>query len=448
MANPPLSDRIMNETLAAVKQYGGIRAASRALGISYSTLFCRHKTAKDKLGGYMAKQRKPNEYKEIKQEQPLDVVQRIKYEKKIEHLTQKLKDTESRLAATITHEELREQIFKLAQSPIKVPEWKEKPRTGSGYSGVPVAILSDLHYGEVVSLNQMGGTNQYNIDIAEKRLEDWTNSLIDLCFKHETWKGKYPGLVLCLGGDMISGDIHNELKETNSLPTLATTLRLAGVLKASILKLADAFGVVMVPCVTGNHGRMTHKPQAKDYNELNYETLLYLTLESSLKNDKRINFIFPNDTLVHFSIYGFNYALTHGNLLGVKGGDGIIGPIGPITRGVHKLVASESSKPNSNHVDYVIMGHWHTAMRTRNIFVNGSLKGYDEYARTFLRTSFERPAQIMWFTHPEHGAIKFQAVFSDADMAKYRKPKQKHEWFDSPSCQNGHWKHTQYGGPA
>jgi hypothetical protein len=246
---------------------------------------------------------------------------------------------------------------------------------------------------------------------------------------------------------MISGDIHKELAETNSLPTLATTIRLASVLQAVITKLADKFGTVVVPCVTGNHGRMTHKPQAKDYNELNFETLLYLQLEQAMKNDKRVKFIFPNDTLVHFSVYGYNYALTHGNLLGVKGGDGIIGPIGPITRGVHKLISSESTKPNPTGVDYVIMGHWHTAMRTRNIFVNGSLKGYDEYARTFLRTSFERPAQIMWFTHPEHGAVKFQAVFSDADMAKYRKRKISKEWFEAPSHQYGHWNHTKFEGP-
>lgn len=442
MRSNELTDAQCWEILEVYKRCGeNVYVACAELGLPRGTFRHRLTKAQLRFGDDMTRRPKPQEYEKIAPE-PLHVVQRLKYEKQIETLTARVKELEEHVTDSITFQELREKIYGLANTPTKPPKWKTTPRTGNGFSGIPIAVLSDLHYGEVVSLNQMGGTNQYNIEIAEQRIKDWCDSLIDLCFKHETWQGGYPGIVLCLGGDMISGDIHKELAETNALPTLASTLRLAGVLEAAIKQLADKFGAVMVPCVVGNHGRMTHKPQAKDYNELNYETLLYLQLEQAFKDDKRVQFIFPNDTLVHFSVYGFNYALTHGNLLGVKGGDGIIGPIGPITRGVHKLISSEASKPNPTRIDYVIMGHWHTAMRTRNIFVNGSLKGFDEYARTFLRTSFERPAQIMWFTHPEHGAVKFQAVYSDADMAPYREKRLKQEWFSSPQQQQGHWKHA------
>jgi hypothetical protein len=45
--------------------------------------------------------------------------------------------------------------------------------------------------------------------------------------------------------------------------------------------------------------------------------------------------IFPpivaND--VHYRVYGVRFLLNHGDMLGVKGGDGIIGAIGPIMRG-------------------------------------------------------------------------------------------------------------------
>lgn len=446
MVTHPVPDELLLQVLEAYHANNCIKErAARTLGLAFSTFRGRLETAKQKFGDDMAHRLKPEEYKKlepVEPPQPLHIVQQLKYEKQIEKLTAKVKELETHVTDAITFEELREKIYGLASTPVKPLKWKEAPRGGTGYSGVPVAMLSDLHYNEVVSLNQMGGTNQYNIDIAERRIEDWTNNLIDLCFKHETWKGGYPCLVLCLGGDMISGDIHKELAETNNLPTLASTLRLASVLQTAITKLADKFGNVIIPCVTGNHGRMTHKPQAKDYNELNFETLLYLQLEQSMKDDKRVQFIFPNDTIVHFSVYGFNYALTHGNLLGVKGGDGIIGAIGPITRGVHKMIASEASKPTPTRIDYVIMGHWHMASHFNNIFVNGSLKGYDEYARTFLRTRYEPPQQIMWFTHPTRGAVRFQKIISDADMEAVRQPRPKAEPFSSPQQQQGHWKHA------
>lgn len=36
----------------------------------------------------------------------------------------------------------------------------------------------------------------------------------------------YPGIVVALAGDMVSGDIHQELKETNEVPTIASVVEL------------------------------------------------------------------------------------------------------------------------------------------------------------------------------------------------------------------------------
>jgi hypothetical protein len=36
---------------------------------------------------------------------------------------------------------------------------------------------------------------------------------------------------------------------------------------------------------------------------------------------------------VHYRVYGLRFLLNRGDMLGVKGGDGIIGAIGPIMRG-------------------------------------------------------------------------------------------------------------------
>ena len=62
--------------------------------------------------------------------------------------------------------------------------------------------------------------------------------------------------------------------------------------------------------------------------------------------------------------------------------------------------------------DVLMMGHWHQYMNLGNVVVNGSLKGFDEYART-QRFSFERPRQALFIVHPEHGVTFSVPVYAD-----------------------------------
>ena len=56
--------------------------------------------------------------------------------------------------------------------------------------------------------------------------------------------------------------------------------------------------------------------------------------------------------------------------------------------------------------DTLVLGHWHRYISTRQIIVNGSLCGYNEYA--FLGNfPYEPPIQALWITHPDRG-ITFQ----------------------------------------
>ena len=52
--------------------------------------------------------------------------------------------------------------------------------------------------------------------------------------------------------------------------------------------------------------------------------------------------------------------------------------------------------------DYMIMGHWHQLSFLRNLIVNGSLKGYDEYAY-ISNFHYEPPRQAFWLTDSTHG---------------------------------------------
>jgi predicted phosphodiesterase len=326
----------------------------------------------------------------------------------------------------ITDEKVRETIFGLATASPDIPKWTMMiDKSTHGSSGVPMSLWSDWHWSEVVDPAGASG-NKYDLKIAHHRARRLVEKIISLCFNHMTTP-KYPGIVVALGGDMFSGDIHEELSITNEVPTFPALVDLFGVLIWAIEKLADSFGNVFLPCVTGNHGRTTRKPMAKRRAHTNLDWLLYVFLEKHFEKDKRVQFLIPNDTDAHFNVAGHRYLLTHGDNIGTKGGDGMIGALGPILRGDFKVRTASSAV--GQPYDTILMGHWHQYTPLRRIIVNGSLKGYDEWSKA-MRFSPEAPTQALWFTHTHHGITCHWPVFvgeteksPEAEWVSWRKEK-------------------------
>lgn len=308
---------------------------------------------------------------------------------------------------------IRQVIYGLASHTPEAPAWLAKESKASKQRGCPVTIWSDWHYGEVVRKEEVGGVNEFNVTVAKRRIQTLVDKTIELCFHHMgANEADYPGIVVCLGGDMISGDIHQELAETNDRTPYQAVNDLTDLIASALGEIADKFGKVYVPCVVGNHGRGTEKPRAKARVFTSFEWLIYTALERHFINDSRVQFDIPEQTDAHFSVYGHRYLLTHGDSLGVRGGDGIIGSIGPIMRG--SLKVSKSEAQIGRDFDTVIMGHWHQTLWLPGVHVNNCLKGYDEYARLFLRAPYSRPSQSLWFSHPTHGITARWEVYLEA----------------------------------
>lgn len=223
----------------------------------------------------------------------------------------------------------------------------------------------------------------------------------------------YPGIVLCIGGDMVTGDIHEELMATNDCTTPEALLDLYDAFKWGIEYLANQFGNVFIPCVTGNHGRQTHKMQHKNRNKKNWDWMLYILLSKHFKSDKRIKFLIPDGTDAHFKIYNKKYCLSHGDQF--RGGDGMIGALGPIMRGNHKKASRNSAIDLS--YDVLLLGHFHQLIMLERLIVNGSLKGYDEYAAA-NNFGFETPQQALWITHKDHGITFRMPIKLDDNCSK------------------------------
>lgn len=310
-----------------------------------------------------------------------------------------------------TNSEIRKTIYGLSKQIPDPPKWVLTSH-GKGLSGVPMTMWSDWHYGEVVNAEEVGGVNTFNKKVANQRIKLLTESVIDLAFNHMT-KPDYPGLVICLGGDMISGNIHEELRDTQGY-IQKDLLDLQEQLITALTILANKFGRLFIPCVIGNHGRTTIKPRHKGRAFESYEWNLYHQLERHFKHDKRFQFLIPNETDAYFSVLGHKFLLTHGDTLGVHGGDGIIGALGPIARGAFKVGRSEANIGRA--FDTMIIGHWHTYTPRGDaipVIVNGALKGYDEYARLAMRIPYSRPSQALWFVHEKYGITAQWQVYLD-----------------------------------
>jgi len=309
-----------------------------------------------------------------------------------------------------TAEKIRQEIYGLAAHTMDPPAWISGKGVRNGERGGPVTIWSDFHYGEVINPDEVGGVNKYDRRIAKTRVTRLVDTTIDLCFNHMgRSKVAYPGIVICLGGDMIGGDIHEELLATNDRTPHQSVHDLVDLIGAGLETVASKFGRVFVPCVVGNHGRSSKRPRMKQRVYTNYDWSIYCSLERDFRKDTRIKFMIPSESDARFTVYGHRYLLTHGDSLGVKGGDGIIGALGPIMRGSLKVSRSESQI--GNDYDTLIIGHWHQYITLPGLICNNSLKGYDEYARLMLRAPYSRPSQALWFTHPEHGITAHWQVY-------------------------------------
>lgn len=309
-------------------------------------------------------------------------------------------------------ETVRQMIGRIASSPVTPPSWlvAAPTRTAGKTSEVPVAIWSDWHMGETVSLEETNGVNEYNPDIAEARIRRLVESTINLCRRHGP--GRYPGIVINLLGDFVSGGLHPELMKTDAEEPIPSVLRCIDILIWAIEAIAKEFKRVYLPCASGNHGRTTIKPEFKRYVYKNFDYLIYEVLARQFEGRRDIIIDNRPSNEVYYRVYNQRFLAMHGDMLGVKGGDGIIGAIGPIMRGEIKTRGQATS--SGRDFDMLLIGHWHQPLWLPRAIVANTLKGFDEYAKNSLRAPPTAPSQPLWFVHPRRGITSRWDVKVDA----------------------------------
>jgi hypothetical protein len=299
---------------------------------------------------------------------------------------------------------------RVSTEPIVVPDWR-LPSARSGQNrGIVMASLADWHLDEVVNPDEILGLNAYNREIAMQRVRRWTEKVITLPRQYVNGLD-IEGLIVCATGDLFTGEIHEELKETNEDKVLATLLFWMEPIIAMCELLGTEYPNVEIDCVPGNHTRMTEKYNHKNRVKESLEQFFWTIVKSRLIDRGKAQNVTINvskSANMNVPVYGRNYLLDHGYEF--KGGSGISGAFAPLSLGAHRknLRQTIAGMPMQS----MVIGHMHQIINIPGVIMGGTLKGYDEYAFDLnLRPDENGAGQSMWITAPERAQVLFMPVY-------------------------------------
>lgn len=259
-----------------------------------------------------------------------------------------------------------------------------------------VALASDWHVEETVDPESVSGRNEYNLEIAETRMRRYFEAVLWNLEHHRASKEvAIRDMVLWLGGDLMSGYIHEELAETNELAPGPTIVWLVPRLRDLIWHLLSHGGLeqLVIVCSHGNHGRTTVKRHVSNGYANSFEWIMYRWLQEEFRNEPRVKFVVTASNHQYTEVYGKTLHFHHGDSLSYQKGVGGIGI--PLLKAVPQW---DQVRPAEVHH----IGHFHQRRDFGRAVVNGSLIGYNAYAME-IGASYEPPQQTMYFFDSRRG---------------------------------------------
>lgn len=268
------------------------------------------------------------------------------------------------------------ELEKLLHIKESVPQYKsikiEASKSSGGNEATAVVLASDWHVEQKVDPTKIMYPNEYNLDIAKARAKQFFDATLILLREAEQ-NVKINKLVLWLGGDFITGNIHTENLKICQLGSpqaicLARDLLISGI--EFLLKETNV--EIVIPYNHGNHARITDKVWKSSEEDNSLEYILYDMIAFHFKDEKRIKMVAPNGSVATIEIYGLKIGFVHGHH-GFRYLDGVGGLYIP----ARKYIMRKFSKGNYY---LVCMGHHHQYLQDTMFLCNGSMIGYDQYA--------------------------------------------------------------------
>lgn len=304
-------------------------------------------------------------------------------------------------------EQLLERYTVADPKSMTVPKWTRPRKTRKAHHATALLLLSDLHLDEVVDSAEINGLNAYSRAIAHDRLTAVVEGTIELCDRYVAGV-ELDGIVVAILGDILTGDIHDELARTNEAPVMDSVTHWVPAIASALTRLADAFGAVHVPCVDGNHDRFYRKMQTKQRATSSVAWVIYNWLATVLADDPRITFSITPAPEQVVGIYDTRFLLSHGD--GFRSAGGIGGIYPSLLKWLHRK--HRQFEATGQPWDVALMGHWHQLLTGPDFQVNGSLKGFDQYAAA-QGFNPEPARQALSIVTPERGITQQLPVYTD-----------------------------------
>jgi hypothetical protein len=307
----------------------------------------------------------------------------------IESLMEEIRRAEERLATALS---LRD-YDKLPPLQVRAPAGR--------HESTAFMIGSDWHSEETVNPATVNNRNEYNLTIADQRQERfWMNGLRMVQIHRNSTD--INTVVVGLLGDHMTGYIHEELVEGNSLSPAETVLWLLPRIERGLRLIAKNVKRLVVVCAFGNHGRTTIKRRIATAYKNSYEWMMYHLLARSLAGTN-IEFRISNGYHNLIEVYGRIIRFHHGDAIRYGGG------VGGLYIPVHKAI----DKWNSDTKAYLdVFGHWHQFRDGGSFISNGSLIGHSPFA-VEIKAGFEIPTQAFFLIHQRLGKTVVAPIFVD-----------------------------------
>lgn len=306
------------------------------------------------------------------------------YKRLADHYLKKYQESEERLDFLFALQEERK--------PIVIPGKKNRQS-----ESVAIAVASDWHVEETVNSKTINGLNEFNLKIADERINSFFSNTLKLVQIQKNGTD-IDTLVLALIGDFITGYIHEELLESNSLsPTEAVGWAMERLIGGINFLLASGeFKEIIIPTCYGNHSRTTVKRRVSTGYKNSFEWLMYQVMKKifDASGEKRVKFQISDSSHNWLTIYEkFPIRFHHGDDIKYQGG------VGGITIPVNKAI-NEWNKSQKAYLD--VFGHWHQYFSGSNFVANGSLVGYSAYALS-IKAGYEPPQQAFFLIEKNRG---------------------------------------------
>lgn len=331
---------------------------------------------------------------------------KTKHSEEVEHLQNIIKERDREMQVYRKEHGSLQHFFRQLDAAIEPLEPSRAFYTPSTVATAPcVAVMhtTDGHHGAIQDPEEIEGFGSFSPEISTARQLGFAEDVVDWVEIHRHGY-KIDELHHLVTGDLISGDIHDELRITNAWPSPVQAIRAGELLAQQIAITAPHFEKVHVHFVVAdNHSRLTKKPQASEagLNSMNYVVGYYA--RALLRNLPNVEFnLYPvHETVVH--VANRQYLICHGA--------DVTGWMGMPWYGIQRKVARESEARlqiimedlgRAKEVGFhkYVFGHWHVPIDLPLYMAAGSVSGTTAYDHKQGRHS--KPSQSAWMVHSKY----------------------------------------------